>query len=217
MKVGDSVRLGIDPFESRETESVMLHACIAVDGTARMKFPKLGVAARSTKLLRDDYPIFGRMAVPGVNIVETRWPVEIRSTLGKDEWPDIADLIYVIHRCSHGHGDELPFEFRLVEDEIGSMSHIIGERGVVRLPWNTIFGLLAVAAAHEENTDQRVRDDQYLSCGVPTMTFDVADWWGRKADFLAKLETQRHIAVKLDWADWTEIHPFEVGLTTTEQ
>ncbi|MBY4210780.1 hypothetical protein HQO42_05275 [Rhodococcus fascians] len=207
MKVGDSVRLAIDAFDRRETESAMLHACNAVDGTARKKFPKLGVAARFTKLLRDDYPIFGLMAVPGVNIAETRWPVEIQSYLGKDEWPDIAALIYVVHRCSHGHGDELPFEFRLVDEEISAISHIIVERGVVRLPWNTIFGLLAVAVVQEENGDQRVRDDQWLSWGVPTMRFEINDWWGRKDDFLAKLETQPRPSLTLNWAEWTESPP----------
>lgn len=59
MKVGDSVRKAIDDWQAGEFESAMLHACNAVDGTAKKIYPNLGSNARFTKLLRDSYSILG--------------------------------------------------------------------------------------------------------------------------------------------------------------
>jgi hypothetical protein len=42
MNVGDSVRKAIDDWEQGELESSMLHACNAVDGTAKKLYPLLG-------------------------------------------------------------------------------------------------------------------------------------------------------------------------------
>lgn len=210
MKVGDSVRLAIDDFERGETESAMLHACNAVDGTSAKLYPKLGNGKRFTKLIRDNYSTLGLMAVRGLNVHETRWPVPVRSTLSTKtliEWPDTADLIWVIHRCNHGHGDEVPTNFALIDDNIGIASELHVEQGVVRLPWNTVFGMLAVAIGEPVNRGQIAGDGQYLTWGSPEMRFYIADWWGYKAELLAELQSQHTALVKMDWADWTENPP----------
>lgn len=208
MNVGDSIRLAIDDFNRGETEAAMLHACNAVDGTAKKAFPNMGVGDRFTTLIRDNYDIFGLMAVRGVNLADTRWPVPIKSTLDKTNrvWPDTADLVYVIHRCTHGHGDELSADFALVDEFIGLASELRVEEGKVRLPWNTIFGLIAVAVVAPVNVGQRVADGQYLTWGLPEIRFQINDWWGRKDDFRAQLATQPTPLVTLDWAEWTA-HP----------
>ena len=55
MDVGNSVRKAIAEWESGELDGAMLHACIAVDGTAAKVHPTLGVSARITTLLRQNY------------------------------------------------------------------------------------------------------------------------------------------------------------------
>ncbi|MFI5777418.1 hypothetical protein [Nocardia sp. NPDC051570] len=208
MKVGDSIRLAIDDFGRGETEAAMLHACNAVDGTAKKIHPTGQVGDRFTALIRDNYDIFGLMAMRGVNTAETRWPVPIKSTLGRNVWPDTADLIYFQHRCAHGHGDELPGDIALVDDYIGIASELLVEQGKVRLPWNTIFGLIAIAVVEAVNIDQRVADGQHLEWGDPKIHFEINDWWGRKVDFRAQLATQHTPLIKLDWAEWTANPPF---------
>ena len=87
----------------------MLHACNAVDGTARKVYPALGVGARFKKLLRENYVgILEPMMVPGVNLAETVFPVSISGASGPGGRPDVADILYVIHRCHHGHGKSNP-------------------------------------------------------------------------------------------------------------
>lgn len=77
MNVGDSIRKAIDDWEQGELEAAMLHACNAVDGTARKRYPTEGSNARFTRLLRENYAIFGPMGVPGIDLAATRWPVKV--------------------------------------------------------------------------------------------------------------------------------------------
>ena len=119
MNVGDSVRKSIDDWESGEHDSAMLHACNAIDGTARKVYHALGSNARFTRLLRDNYAILGPMGMPGIDLVETRFPAAVERPKAPGGRPDLADVIYGIHRCSHGHGEELPGAFELIHDVRG--------------------------------------------------------------------------------------------------
>jgi hypothetical protein len=52
MNVGDSVRHGLDHWDNNEWDAAMLHACNAVDGTGKKRYPKLGVGARFKQTTR---------------------------------------------------------------------------------------------------------------------------------------------------------------------
>ncbi len=66
MKVNESVRKAIDDRVEGEVEAAMLHACNAVDGTARRVYPTSANKARFTRLIRESYGVFGPMAAPGI-------------------------------------------------------------------------------------------------------------------------------------------------------
>jgi hypothetical protein len=119
MKVGKSIQNSIDEWLIRDYDSAMLHACNAVDGTAKKAISSNANRFRFTQLLRDNYVILGPMGIPGVNLVETRFPVKILGRPPSAGNPDVADIIYSIHRCSHAHGDELPDGFELYDDASG--------------------------------------------------------------------------------------------------
>src|SRR5262245_17574043 len=59
MNVGDSVRKAIDDWMANELNASMLHACNAIDGTAKKQYPGLGSNARFTRVLRENYSILG--------------------------------------------------------------------------------------------------------------------------------------------------------------
>lgn len=205
VNVGNSVRKAIDDWESDELEAAMLHACNAVDGTAKKMYPNLRSNARFTLLLRDNYSILGPMGMPGVNLVETRFPVKVerpRATGGK---PDLADVIYGIHRCSHGHGDELPGGFELIPDTRGPVRRttIYVEKGAIRLSDRIIFGLIAVAVLSPANKGQTVPDGYYLTFGAKVKLV-INEWWGRAADFPAIAASDPTPLVKLDFGDWMD-------------
>lgn len=200
--VGNSVRMAIKDWESGEMESAMLHACNAVDGTAKKTYPNLGSNARFTRLIRDNYGIFGPMGLPGVNVTETRWDVVVERPKASGGMPDIADVVYGVHRCSHGHGEELPDGFELIADAAGPkmLTHLHIERGKVRLSDRVIFALLAVAVFSKENLGQVVPDGYYLS--YEGMIMPINEWWGRAEDFLAIAAAQNIPSVILDFKNW---------------
>lgn len=68
MKVADSVRLSIDEVGRGNTDAAVLHACNAVDGTARKRYPLLGSRQRFETFLRDQYWILGPMVLPGIDL-----------------------------------------------------------------------------------------------------------------------------------------------------
>jgi hypothetical protein len=73
VNVGGSVRTAILDWDQDDLESAMLHACNAIDGTARKVFPKLGGNnERFTRLVRENYDVLGPMAFPGIDLVNTR-------------------------------------------------------------------------------------------------------------------------------------------------
>jgi hypothetical protein len=204
MNVGDSVRKAIDDWEANEPESAMLHACNAIDGTARKVYPKLGSNARFAQLLRDNYSILGPMGFPGINLAETRFPVRVERPKASGGQPDLADVIYGIHRCTHGHGDELPGGFALIPDARGEAGHttIRAERGAIQLSDRIIFGLVAVAVMCPANIGQSVPDGYHLTFGRAAEKPIINDWWGRAADFPAVAAKEPMPSITIDFSEW---------------
>lgn len=211
MKVGDSVRKAIDDWGMAELQPAMLHACNAVDGTASKRYPSDGSNnSRFTRLLRENYSIFGPMAVPGVDLVATRWPVNVAKPKAPGGGADIADVIYGIHRCTHGHGDELPDGFDLVlgAPEAQDLSSVMMiERGndgpgkcKVRLSDRVIFGLIAVAVMSPENVNQTIPEGYHLRFAGEV--FPINDWWGRAAEFASILARNPLPSIEFDFTNW---------------
>jgi hypothetical protein len=115
-------------------------------------------------------------------------------------------VIYAIHRCTHGHGDELPEGFELLADAAGEprQTRILIEKGRVRLSDRVIFGLLAVAVLAPANHDQTVPDGYVLTFGA-NRVLPIRDWWGRSNEFLSVAAEDPVPLVKLDFDDWMEV------------
>jgi hypothetical protein len=205
MRVGKSVQKAIDEWSAGDLESAVLHACNAVDGTGKKVYSELGSTARFTRLLRDNYDIFGPMGAPGVDLVATRFPVSVRTAKAPGGKPDIADVIYGIHRCSHGHGEELPSGFEIFPDAAGpcGITRMSFERGKARLSDRIIFGLLAVTVLSPVNKHERVTDGYYFTFGR-SATLMINEWWGRAADFPAVAALEPVPLVKLNFDNWMQ-------------
>lgn len=206
MKVGNSVRKAIDDWAVQDYESAMLHACNAIDGTARKAYPSLGNKKRFTTFLRDNYSVLGPTGMPNIDVVKQRFHVPIGGkATTEDGIPDLADVIYGVHRCTHGHGDELPAGFELIPDVAGPAGHtrMSFGPGTVRLSDRMIFALLYVAVLSPHNRDQSVPKGYHLTFGS-SATLEINDWWGRSADFGSILALEPTIAVNLDFSRATE-------------
>jgi hypothetical protein len=181
----------------------MLHACNAVDGTGRKRYPQLGVAARFKRVTRDSLDIFRATAMPGLNLKDIRFPAAVKSDL-PDRRPDIADVIYGIHRCSHGHGDDLPsgFELTPIEGNIGDF--MFGHNGRVQLSASVVLGLLAVVIFAPENQDQVIPASYKMR--LCERVFVVTGWWGGEDRFreLVKIDQSPGFMINFGpwWDDW---------------
>jgi hypothetical protein len=193
MEVGKSISKAIAEGISGDLESAMLHACNAVDGTAKKVYPALGVGARFTTLLREGYASILEPMMPGINLERTVFPIRMRGG-GPGGLPDVADILYVVHRCHHGHGEPLPVGYELIPDTTTepprtTMNMKLNPAGdwVLRLSDRSIYGMLAVALLSPANVSQ-VLDGVRLT--YSSVSGDVRlwldnGWWGRADDFAA--------------------------------
>ena len=210
MEVGKSVSKAITERLGGDLESAMLHACNAVDGTAKKIYPALGVGARFRKLLRDNYTGILEPMVPGVNFEKTVFPISISGASGPGGLPDVADILYVIHRCHHGHGEPLPVGWELIPDTTTepprTTMDFAGPNGawVVRLSDRIIYGMAAVALLSPANVGQVLEGVQLTYKSVSSDISIRLDngWWGRADDLAAITAMDRNrVSITLDFSN----------------
>lgn len=204
MDVGKSVAKAIDDATAGDLESAMLHACNAVDGTAKKALPNiLSSNERFTTFLRDNYLTLGVMGMPGINITDTRFPVTVQKPKAPGGKPDLADVIYGIHRCTHGHGEALPNGFELHPDSAGppELTTVSAQRGQLQLSDRIIFGLLGVAVFAPQNIGQNTPPGYFLTLGAGHK-FVINEWWGRRSEFEAIASQIQLPHIAIDFSNW---------------
>ena len=184
MNVGASVSYALWALDHGDSQHAALHACNAVDGTARKHFPRRGVRDRFTTLMRDGNWILEPMGASGINLDTSRWQVRAGSP-PRLQVVDFADLVYLVHRCTHGHGDELPGGFELLPDVRGpdGVTHMFAsfDDDTVQLSDRVIPALLCLAVLAPANSDQVATEEAWLSYEGRRLL--VNEWWGRIEEF----------------------------------
>jgi hypothetical protein len=206
VEVGDAVRRSLDHWEARQWNEAMVQACNAVDTTARKRYPQLGVASRFKRTIRDSLDIFGLMAAPSIDFAQTRFPIAVKSDL-PDGRPDIADVLFGVHRRDHGHEDEIPNGFDLTPHSPRPLTVHIWRSGKIQLPAAAAIGLLAVAVFAPENKGEAIPDGYQLSWYQHV--FHICLWWGWQDHFREIISTAQIPQATLDfaefWNDWTPL------------
>ncbi|MFY2861156.1 hypothetical protein ACOJVU_15690 [Mycobacterium sp. THU-M104] len=204
MDVGRSVARSLDHWERRQWDEAMVHAGNAVDETATKRHPRLGIAVRFKRTLRDSLDVFRAMAAPGVDLGQSRFPVAVRSDL-PDHRPDIADVLYGIHRWNRGHHDELPNGYELTPRGPRPSGVHIWRDGKIELPASVVIGLLAVAVFAPENKGEAIPAGYQLSWH--DHVFHIAAWWGWQDHFREIVGAEQIPQTTLEfgaaWHDWS--------------
>ena len=184
----------------------MLHACNAVDGVGNARYPQLGVANQFRRTIRDSTDIFGVMTAQGVDFDQSRFPIAVKSDL-PDGRPDIADVLYGIHRRSHGHSDDLPNGFELTPPGPVVSGVNIWRDGKIQLPAAAVIGLLAIAVFAPESKGQVIPHSYQISWYQ--RVFHISDWWGWQDHFREIISVAQVPQVPLDfgksWDNWTPL------------
>lgn len=115
MKLERHVLSAIDDFENGKLDAALMHACFAIDGTAKKLFKTQGRASYK-KCIRKYYWIIEPMIGGCVNLEETKWNnVAIEDGYGKTiADADLADIIYHVFRCKNAHGEAVPANYALL-------------------------------------------------------------------------------------------------------
>ncbi len=190
VEIAKSVRKALDEYAAGDIESAMVHACNAVDGTARNTYGyQLGNRDRFTRMLRDNYLILGPMSGGGFDLLAQRFPGFIEKGTTPDKEPDLADLIYTIHRCAHAHGDQIPFGYELLPVAgLGPrLTHMRVGYDWIQLSARIVPALAAVAVFAPVNATLSVDGDYWLSYSLTKMPLQ--DWWGEADKFPAIVAT----------------------------
>lgn len=215
MNVGRSVQKAIDEFMAGDAESSMMHACNAVDGTSKKHYQNIFKSKqRFLTILRDNYSILGPMGAPGLDLSKCTFAIKIDPTSAKVDTLDMAEIIYLVHRCTHGHGDEIPQGFQLLPaaNVTTSYTKMSFTPNAVALSDRIIFAMLAIAVFSKVNIGQTVRDGTYLTCGSEKMVIN--EWWGRRKDFLSIVAQAPPAHGKLS-GPWKQIGPSSFELVSS--
>jgi hypothetical protein len=200
MKLTKHVLYAIDDADAGKFDSALMHACIAVDGTARRLYPKsTSNRVRYVNTLRQYYWLIEPMMGAGLDLEKSRFG---NVPLNKNPTPDFADVIYEIFRCGHAHGDEVPEAFSVCSTHgpFGSTWEI--RRGELHMPDRVIWALLSVSVLSEVNRGEKTTGTYYLS--LAEERFPIKDWWGREDDFQSIAAKSNVVRVKLEGLDRLE-------------
>jgi hypothetical protein len=195
MNVGEHVVCAIDDFEDGKFNAALLHACIAIDGTAnKIDSSKSGNRQKYVACLRQYYWLLEPMLGCGINLVETRFN---KVPLAKNSAPDIAEIIYEVFRCNHAHGSEHPPNYSFSSCVGTEITVVELADGILKLPDRIVFALLSIAVLSKVNRNQKAPDTYFLSLGQ--QQFLLKDWWGREDDFRTIADRYNQIRITLKW------------------
>jgi hypothetical protein len=182
----------------------MLFACIAVDGTAKLSFPDIAKhnKKRFTNFLRENYDVIVPMAFNGIDLVNSTFCyVDPHST--KEQFVDLAEFIYLVHRNTHAHGEELLPGYMLQADAKSGprRTTLSFFGGATAISDRTIFALLACVVLAKVNANLRIGNadfDPFLTW--EEQKFPIDHWWGRKADFVQIVKPIFHPGIALNFS-----------------
>lgn len=203
MRLSKRVLYAIDDAEAGKMDSALMHACIAVDATAKRLYPEeKGGRARYVRCIRKYYWLIEPMIGAGINLEETTFP---NVKLEKVRSPDLAEIIYEKYRCYLAHGDEIPAPYMMVSPPGPDQSEWIIGRDQMNVPDRIIWALLALTVFCHANATERSEGDYFLTLGEHR--FVIKDWWGREGEFRPIADLYNQVRVKMDLEEFARSTP----------
>lgn len=206
MRIEQHIIKAFDDIAQNEFDASLLHACIALDGTAQKRAGKdKSSAVDYKKLIRDYYWVIEPMIGAGLNLEETKWrDLTIPDYNGQPiPDPDFADIVYNIFRCSHAHGKEIPASYGFLDVEDGRSCWRISDNSLY-MPTRVVWALIAVSVFAEINSNIKTNTDHYLtwgseSLGIGIHVFPLKNSWGKEDELRQFFSKQKIIRVKLEF------------------
>lgn len=185
MRIQKSIKKAIDEMQNNDFEVAMLHVCNAIDGTAQRISGKESTKTDFKNFICKNYDLIGAMTgTYSLDYENIAWPVAVRTPQGPGKTTSLADMIYHIHRCAHGHGVEIPKGFEFIPDiaSNGDGTSFAIKKGAIGLSDRFIWALIATVVFEPANSglaDQEL-DEYFLTLG--NKKYLINEWWGRLND-----------------------------------
>jgi hypothetical protein len=186
MRIEDRVRLAFDLGLNRDFLPMLAIALPAIDESAKRKWKKGGKLG-FLKFLRENYDVLQWFSANVINYSEMRFPtIDVDFTDNKSvERPDLAEVVYHVHRCCLAHGQDISSNFEITPRRAdGSVEFKISKDGkFLHLPESIAWGLLAAVVLDPINSDLQSRSGNYFTVVFEQNTYflNVDLFWGEKA------------------------------------
>ena len=204
MTVGEQVRSSLDHWSVGEWRQAMWHATAALEQTAVKRYPTLDPAEAFRETIRADVDVFGAMAGPDIDFEVSRFPLPVDSDR-PDQRPDIADVLYAVHRYLQGEESAMPAGFEVVPHVEGEPLFNI-DNGRLWLRASAALGMLAIAVFSPVNKGQEIPGSYHL--GWQQHIFHVVGWWGWRDHFREIVTNADVPRFALDFApEWENWQP----------
>lgn len=181
MELSQHVLKAIKDCGQSDSDSALLHACLAIEATARNLYGFGGRKAYKD-CIRQYLWIVEAMMGYGLNLKETTWG----NAKVDDGYGGLVvvnsfeDIIYHIFRCNNAHAKPVTQNYELLPILDNKMHWQIGG-GFIRMPENVLWALLAISVFSGKNSSIKTSGNYFLTLGGET--FVIKDWWGREDDF----------------------------------
>lgn len=207
MKLERHVLTALDAFDRGDKEDSLLHATIAIEGTAKKLFQKGGKKCYK-ECIRQYWWLVERFIGEGLNLEDTKFTY-LKIDDGYGEFiqdPDFADIIYHIFRCSHAHAEPVPLHYELLSSTDGKYPWLLDRKNnSVRMPDTVIFALLGISVFCKANADIVTNSEHFLSWGnsdIGVKVFKIKDYWGKEDEIKKFFSDKPQTRVKIDFKNW---------------
>lgn len=196
MMLSDHIKHSLDCADRKDMEQAMLHACIAVDGTAKKTYPNISKAAKRFKTFINDNIDIIELMFGGINLEETVFPFLDKK--GKKSMT-FADIVYEKFRCYLAHGEELLDGYGiLVQIAEGHQRIFIDlNNQSIMLPQSVIYALGFPCVLAAANSGQMIGSNLYYY-RASKHTFVVDEWWGKVNEAKNIMDLNSRLRVRLN-------------------
>ncbi len=198
----------LEAYDRGEKEEALMHATFSIEGTAKKLNHNRGGGKSYKNCLRSYYWLLERFTGGAINLTETKFSfIKLDDGKGKIiSEPDLADIIYHIHRCSHAHSEGVPTHFQLLDANVGE-SHwsFDRENKGIRMPDKVIFALLGVSVFCKANANINSSGNHYLSWIDESKNehkFLIKDNWGREYELREFFKDKPLSQIILNFKNW---------------
>jgi hypothetical protein len=171
MAIRDRIKEAIDKLSSNDPTNALIQVSMAIDGTAKKKYPRKKTSIRCKKFLENNRGFisrvaFGKLEIQGPMLFQIQTAGDYSAT------KTLEEVLYHLVRCSLLHEGELPNEVEIIPEKSIGMS----SDGKVLLSVHLIWAMILAVIGSDVNKAERLPPGNTAS--IEHITVDLNDFWG---------------------------------------